>query len=93
MATNLFAEAVGGGAAACSTVSFAPQLIKIWRERDAGSVSTRMYTVSVLGFGLWTGYGILIDRWPVIICNTICLGLCAIILVLKWRFDSPTSDA
>jgi len=26
--------------------SFAPQLIKIWREKDAGSVSLRVYLVT-----------------------------------------------
>ena len=31
----LLVNAVGVGAALCSMTSFAPQLIKIWRERDA----------------------------------------------------------
>ncbi|HWA59736.1 MAG TPA: SemiSWEET transporter [Caulobacteraceae bacterium] len=80
-------DAVGAGAAVCSTVSFTPQLIKIWRERDAAGVSLRMYGISVAGFSLWTGYGALIGRWPLVACNAICLGLCAAILALKWRFS------
>jgi MtN3 and saliva related transmembrane protein len=80
-------DLLGGAAALCSMVSFTPQVVKIWRERDASSVSWRMYAISVLGFGLWTTYGAMIGRWPLIACNAVCLSLCAAILVLKWRFD------
>ena len=86
MAVGIFAETLGGGAAICSMTSFAPQLIKIWREQDATSVSLRMYAVSVLGFVLWTSYGLLIGRWPVVVCNIVCLAMCVMILVLKWRY-------
>jgi MtN3 and saliva related transmembrane protein len=80
-------EVLGAAAAVCSMVSFTPQVVKIWRERDAGAVSWRMYGISILGFSLWTTYGVLIGRWPVIGCNAVCLGLCAAILALKWRFS------
>jgi MtN3 and saliva related transmembrane protein len=80
------ADMVGAAAAACSMASFAPQLIKIWRERDASAVSLRMYLVTVVGFSLWVAYGLLIASWPVIGANTVCLGLAAAILALRWRF-------
>jgi MtN3 and saliva related transmembrane protein len=67
--------------------SFTPQIVKIWRERDASSVSLRMYVVTVTGFILWTVYGVLTDSWPVAVSNTVCLLLSATILVLKWRFS------
>ncbi|MBS0409805.1 MAG: SemiSWEET transporter [Proteobacteria bacterium] len=86
MATGILAEVLGGGAAICSMVSFAPQLVKIWREHDAASVSMRMYAISVLGFSLWTSYGLLIGRWPVIVCNAVCLAICVMILILKRRY-------
>lgn len=80
------ANVVGVGAALCSMSSFIPQIIKIWCERDASSVSLRMYVVTVTGFGLWIAYGTLIGSWPVAGSNAICLGLSATILGLKWRF-------
>lgn len=85
MAVDIVAEALGAGAAVCSMASFAPQIFKICRQHDAASVSLRMYLISLLGFGLWTAYGVVIGRWPVILCNTVCLAMCAAILVLKWR--------
>lgn len=81
------ANIVGVGAALCSMTSFVPQIVKIWKERDASSVSLRMYLVTVTGFVLWTVYGVLIGSWPVTASNIVCLALSAAILALKWRFS------
>ncbi len=79
-------DLVGIAAAVCSMASFTPQIVKIWRERDASSVSLRMYIVTVTGFVLWTTYGVLTESWPVAGSNAVCLILAAVILGLKWRF-------
>jgi MtN3 and saliva related transmembrane protein len=81
------ADVAGGAAAVCSMASFTPQLVKIWRERDASSVSLRMFVVTVTGFSLWIVYGVLSASWPVMLANSVCLVLSAAILVLKWRFE------
>lgn len=84
------ADMVGTGAALCSMASFVPQIVKIVRERDASSVSLRMYVVTVTGFALWITYGVLTGAWPVAASNLVCLVLAAIILALKWRFSPRT---
>jgi len=81
------ADLVGTGAALCSMASFVPQIAKLRRERDASSVSLRMYAVTVTGFTLWTTYGLMIGSWPVAASNIVCLALSATILALKWRFS------
>lgn len=81
------ANVVGTAAALCSMSSFVPQIRKIWRERDASSVSLRMYVVTVTGFSLWIGYGLLIGSWPVVGSNAVCLALSGAVLALKWRFS------
>lgn len=85
--SNLAANTVGTVAALCSMTSFGPQIVKIWRDRDAAEVSRAMYLVTVAGFSLWTGYGVLIESWPVIVSNVICLLMSAAVLALKWRFS------
>ena len=80
------ADIIGTLAALCSMASFVPQIIKIWRDRDAESVSLRMYLVTVTGFTLWTAYGVMTHSWPVVGSNIVCLILAAIILGLTWRF-------
>ncbi|MEX2453744.1 MAG: SemiSWEET transporter [Rhodospirillaceae bacterium] len=74
---------VGWLATAASTVSFAPQAWKIIRTRQTADISTGMYAVTVTGFSLWTAYGILLGKWPLIVTNSICLSLSAFILVMK----------
>ena len=83
---NLVINTVGVAAALCSMTSFAPQILKIWRDRDAGEVSLAMYLVTVAGFCLWIGYGLLIRSWPVTASNAVCLAMSAAVLALKWRF-------
>lgn len=86
------ANLVGTGAALCSMSSFVPQILKILRERDASSVSLRMYAVTVTGFSLWVAYGVLTGGWPVIGANAVCLVLSATILALKWRFERKSQE-
>lgn len=82
----ILVNAIGIAAAVCSMLSFVPQVIKIWREKDAGSVSLRMYVVTVAGFGLWTLYGLAQGAWPLVGSNLVCLSLAAVILALKLRY-------
>ena len=83
----LWINAVGVGAALCSMSSFLPQIVKMIRERDADGVSLRMYLVTVAGFCLWIGYGVLIHSWPVAASNGVNLALAGAILALKWRLS------
>lgn len=85
---SVLVNVVGTAAALCSMASFAPQIVKIWREKDASSVSLRMYVVTVTGFSLWIAYGVLTKSWPVAASNVVCLGMSATILALKWRFSA-----
>jgi MtN3 and saliva related transmembrane protein len=83
----LLINALGVAAAVCSMSSFVPQVVKIWREKHAGSVSLRMYVVTVTGFTLWTVYGVLLESWPLVGSNAVCLVLAAAILALKLRYS------
>ena len=83
---------VGVAAAVCSMSSFAPQALKIVRERNASSVSLRMYLLTVLGFTLWCDYGVLLRSWPLVASNAVCLALAGLILALKLK-DNASGGA
>jgi MtN3 and saliva related transmembrane protein len=68
--------------------SFAPQLIKLLRERNAQAVSLRTYAVTVAGFCCWVAYGLMTRSWPVVASNAVCLLLSAAILAVKWRLST-----
>ena len=74
---------VGVAASIASVSSFAPQAWRIIRTRDTQSISAAMYWLTVTGFGLWLGFGILVGQWPLIVTNAICFALSAFILVMK----------
>ena len=86
MGGNLIASIIGTTAALLSITSFAPQIVKIWREKDAEAVSLRTYLVTVAGFSCWVAYGAMIRAWPVIASNTACLLMSGAVLALKWRY-------
>jgi len=88
--SNQIANIVGTAAALCSISSFAPQIIKIWKARDASAVSLRTYSLTVTCFALWVGYGVLTTAWPVIVANACALVMAMGVLVMKWRFDGPS---
>ncbi len=89
----ILVDVVGVAAGLCSMASFVPQILKILRERDAESVSLRMYIVTVTGFVLWTAYGVLLGSWPVWLSNTVNLALAAAILALKLRYGAPRAPS
>jgi MtN3 and saliva related transmembrane protein len=88
--SNLIINGIGVGAALCSMTSFIPQAVKVIREHDASSVSLRMYVVTVIGFALWTTYGVMLKSWPLVVSNLVSLGLSGVILVLKLRYPGET---
>ena len=91
--SDLIANVVGSAAAVCSITSFAPQAIKIWKERDASSVSLKTYSLTVTCFVLWVVYGVMTKARPVTVANACALGMAAGVLVMKWRFRDGDPDA
>lgn len=81
-----FIDIVGFVAAACTTISFLPQVIKIFRSRDVSSISLRMYALFTFGVATWLAFGILKTDWPIIVANGITLVLATFILVYKIRY-------
>ncbi len=69
-----------------TTLSFIPQVIRIWRTRHAEDISTSMFVIFITGVGLWLCYGIRLHAWPVIVANSVTLMLASMVLALKFHF-------
>lgn len=78
-------ELIGLGGALLTTVSFAPQAIKVIRTNDTAAISLAMYTLFVTGVTLWLVYGLLIGNRPMILGNAVTLILAATIFIQKIR--------
>ena len=82
---------VGSVAAACTTISFLPQLIRVYRLKSARDISLIMFLVFSFGVFLWFLYGIFIGSFPVITANGLTLILSLGIVGLKIRYDRRAS--
>ncbi|MBV8658040.1 MAG: SemiSWEET family sugar transporter [Burkholderiales bacterium] len=79
---------IGMVAGFCTTVSFVPQVWRVWKTRHARDISLAMYLFFVIGIILWFIYGMLIQSLPVILFNAITFVLASAVLVMKLRFDA-----
>jgi len=77
---------IGSVAAVCSTASFLPQAVRTIKTKNTEGISLEMYSILILGVGLWLTYGILIKSLPIILANAITLILTSTIFVLKLKY-------
>ena len=83
---QLAIKLLGFAAAACTTLAYAPQFVKVWRTRSTEDISLGMFLVLVLGVALWLLYGLLSGDGPLIASNAITLVLAGAILFMKLKY-------
>ncbi len=83
---NINVEVIGVLAALCTTIAYAPQAYKIFKEKSAKEVSLSMYLILLLGLILWLTYGFLIDSFAIKLANTITMVLALSIIYFKLRY-------
>lgn len=83
---------IGIVAGVLTSVSSAPQLIKIIREKKSKDLSNGMLIVLIAGVSLWIGYGILIDDTPIIITNCISVVITSLTLFFSNKYKEKTSS-
>ncbi len=76
-------EWIGYIAAVCTTLSFIPQVIHIFRRRDTRAISLGMYSFFTFGIIMWLVYGVLIKNYPMIMANMVTFLLATLILSYK----------
>lgn len=77
---------IGFLAATLTTISFLPQVIKVWKTKSTQDISLEMFLIFSCGLFLWLVYGILIQDWAVFLANFITLILASIIIVFKLKY-------
>jgi MtN3 and saliva related transmembrane protein len=77
---------IGFAAAILTTISFLPQVIKVWRTKSTQDISLEMFLLFSLGVFLWLVYGILIKDWPIFFANFITFILASTILMFKLKY-------
>ncbi|WP_395646798.1 SemiSWEET family sugar transporter [Terricaulis sp.] len=78
-------EMLGLVAGFIGAFAFAPQAVKILRDRDASNVSALSYAMILTGALLWLAYGVFRAAPSIILWNLVAAGLAALVLLLKLR--------
>lgn len=76
-------EYLGYIAGAITTVSFVPQVIRVYRNKSGRDVSLWMVLLLSAGTFLWLIYGIHLSSMPIIAANAVTFSLVVVICVLK----------
>ena len=79
--------AIGLLAGTGTTVSFVPQVIKVWRQKSVQDLSPYMLLIHFSGVTLWVVYGLLSKDYVIVLFNVVTLILCFSILVAFLRFN------
>ncbi|MGY8919563.1 MAG: SemiSWEET family sugar transporter [Flavobacteriales bacterium] len=76
-------EIIGLIAAVFTTSSFFPQVVKIWKTKQAKDISTTMYIAMLIGTCFWLTYGIFINSFAIIAANIVSGLLVLFVLIFK----------
>ncbi len=68
------------------TISFLPQIIKIFRTKKAEDLSLITFSILSLGVFSWLIYGILIESLPIIVSNAVIFVLSLLIVAMKIKY-------
>ncbi|HMR92327.1 MAG TPA: SemiSWEET transporter [Chitinophagaceae bacterium] len=80
-------QLLGTAAAAITTLTFLPQVIKTWRDKSAKEISLLMFIIAVVNEILWIIYGILRDDMIIIATNVIMVIMALTMIYLKFRYS------
>jgi MtN3 and saliva related transmembrane protein len=77
---------LGMAAGTLCTLSFIPQVVRIYRTKNVRDISLMTFVILSVGTVVWFIYGVLIKEWPVIIANAVTFVLVLLILSMKIRY-------
>lgn len=72
--------------AVLSSVSFLPQVIKIWKTKSAADLSMPTIILLAGNAATWLTYGIIKDAIPLAITNAIMLSMLLLIVFFKIKY-------
>jgi MtN3 and saliva related transmembrane protein len=79
-------EILGLIAGTITSITFLPQVIKIWQTKSAKDLSIMMLLLLMLGVVLWLIYGLVVMSAAIIYTNSMVLAMSLIMLYFKLKF-------
>lgn len=79
-------EIVGHLGAFLSSVTFIPQVYRVWKTRSANDLSMTMMLIVFTSTIIWLVYAFALMLWPVIVANSIIFVLSLMLIYFKLTF-------
>ena len=79
-------QILGLVAGTITSITFLPQVIKIWQTKSAKDLSLMMLLLLMLGVILWLSYGLLVKDAAIIYTNSMVLGMSLVMLFFKLTY-------
>jgi MtN3 and saliva related transmembrane protein len=77
---------VGLVAGGITTLSFLPQVVRVYRLKSAYKISLTFTVFFAIGIAGWLAYGIMLQQLPLILWNGLSLALALSMLFAKLRY-------
>ena len=69
-----------------TSITFLPQVIKVWKSRSAKDLSLLMLVLLMMGVSLWLVYGLVMADAAIIYTNSMVLLMTLILLFFKLKY-------
>jgi MtN3 and saliva related transmembrane protein len=79
-------QILGLAAGTITSITFVPQVIRIWQTKSAKDLSLLMLLLLITGVIMWLSYGLIIKDAAIIYTNSMVLGMSLLMLYFKFRF-------
>lgn len=79
-------EIVGHLGALLSSITFIPQVYKVWKSKSVGDLSLYMMLIVFTSTLVWLIYGVALTLWPVILANGFICFLSSLLIYFKFSF-------
>ncbi len=79
-------EWVGHLGAFMTSVTFIPQVYKVWKTKSVNDLSLTMMFIVFISTLVWLTYAIALMLWPVIVANSIVCFLSLLLIYFKLTF-------
>ena len=79
-------EFVGHFGAFLSSVTFIPQVYKVWKTKSVNDLSLTMLLIVFTSTIVWLVYAIALMLWPVILANGIICLLSTLLIYFKFAY-------
>jgi MtN3 and saliva related transmembrane protein len=88
---DLLISIMGMAAAALTTSSFLPQIVRAYRTKSMGDVSRYLMSMFATGTVLWMVYGIFKGDWVIIGANATTTAFNVILLCMKFVYKEKAA--